>query len=156
MEESDGDGMSAKQFFAGMAEALSDKRHDDSVVEFDERIELHILASKLRLRVHIEILENRAQRDIMIQAHRARRSLHAGFYLARLLAALAAEADDINKTLLTPHELRQLEQCIDTMHATAYELAGSRADELYDNDEGLEEVRAMRRDAGCIALEFSL
>lgn len=147
--------MSAKRFFADLADALGDKRHDGSA-DFDERIELRILASKLRLRVNIEILANRAQRDIQIQAHYIRRALHAGFELARALAALAVDADEINKTLLTPHELRLLEHCRDTLHATAHELAGIRAGEIYDNDEGIEEVRAMRRDAGCIALEFAL
>lgn len=148
--------MSAKQFFADLADALSDKRHDDFVVEFDKRIELRTLASQLRLRVNIEILANHAQRDIQLQAHHARCELHASFDLAKLLAALAAEADEINNTLLTPHELRLLEQCRDTMHATAYELAGIRAGEIYENDECLEEVRARGRNAGCFAPEVSL
>lgn len=42
---------------------------------FDARIELRIAAAQLRLRVHVEILGNRAERDIAIETHRALRDL---------------------------------------------------------------------------------
>lgn len=43
--------------------------------DFDDRIELRILAAQLGLRVKIEILCNRAQRDIQIQTYDALRDL---------------------------------------------------------------------------------
>lgn len=46
------------------------------------------------------------------------------FNFARQLAAIAAEADELDKAMLTPHELRQLELCRDVMLTTAQEFAG--------------------------------
>lgn len=45
------------------------------ITDFDARIELRILAAQLRMRVHVEILCNRAERDIAIETHRALRDL---------------------------------------------------------------------------------
>jgi hypothetical protein len=42
---------------------------------FDDRLETKILAAQLRLRVHVEVLANRAQRDIQIETHHAMRDL---------------------------------------------------------------------------------
>lgn len=66
------------------------------------------------------------------------------FNFAQQLAALAAEADEFDKEMLTPHERHQLELCRDVMHTTAKEFAGNRIGELYDNDEGVDEVRVWR------------
>lgn len=70
------------------------------------------------------------------------------FDFAHRLALLAAEADEINKITLTPHELRQLELCRDAMHATAQELAGDRVGEIYDDEElSAEDLLEIRRTA---------
>lgn len=47
----------------------------DAESDFDGRLEMRILAAKLRLRVGIEILTNRAQRDLQLQVHHIRRAL---------------------------------------------------------------------------------
>lgn len=65
------------------------------------------------------------------------------FDLAVRLAALAVEADEIDKTALSPHELLQLQLCIDVMHFTAQTAASDRIGELYADDAGLDELRAM-------------
>lgn len=73
------------------------------------------------------------------------------FNFAQRLADLAAEADELNKAMLTPHELRQLELCRDTMHTTAQELAGNRVGELYDNEElSAEDLLEIKR-AACLS-----
>lgn len=73
------------------------------------------------------------------------------FNFAQRLAALAAEADEIDKAMLSPHELRQLELCRDTMHTTAQEFAGDRVGELYDAEEISAEDLAEIKRAACIA-----
>lgn len=73
------------------------------------------------------------------------------FNFARYLSAIAAAADEFDKAMLSPHELRQLELCRDVMHTTAQEFAAERVGELYDSEElSAEDLMEIRR-AACLA-----
>jgi hypothetical protein len=66
------------------------------------------------------------------------------FNFAQHLADLATEADDLDKDMLTPHELRQLMLFRDVALTTVQEFAGDRIGELFGDDAGLDELRAYR------------
>lgn len=66
------------------------------------------------------------------------------FNFAQHLADLATEADDLDKDMLTPHELRQLMLFRDVALTTMQEFAGDRLAEIYGDDEGVDEVRTYR------------
>ena len=58
---------------------MNDRLYKQPVpTEFENRLALRILVARMHLRIHIEILGNRAQRDIQLQVHYARRYLQAG------------------------------------------------------------------------------